>query len=345
MPTNRSALVLALAGASSGCLAQTQIVDLTYDAPTLDRWNYPFNGSPGTRLSASTFGAVLLDGFDDHDAQFVLGFETDADVATGLDTTQYQVLEATVTITNTNGGVFRYDSTYDTYDTYQFLDDSLDPDPGRPVHLWALGYRNGYDQTTWDEYSTFGGTPSVEPTQESRHAFAAYFPTEGSMPVDISNNLKQQFDPTPMAIAHTDAVAPGELVPADTEFRFDVDLCQPGVKHYLAQGLSLGEVRFAVTSLHDANGGKGGGTGDVLYPFWYTRENPVAQILGLTSTLHLRVRVGSPGDYNADGVFNFFDVSAFLGDFTAGSLDADLNGDCSLNFFDVSAFLTAFSAG
>ena len=90
-------------------LAQTQLFELSYDAPSLDRWNYPFNGSPGSRLSASTFGAVELDGFDDHDAQLVLGFATSSDVPTGLDGLEYQVLSARVTITNTNGDVFRYE--------------------------------------------------------------------------------------------------------------------------------------------------------------------------------------------------------------------------------------------
>lgn len=45
------------------------------------------------------------------------------------------------------------------------------------------------------------------------------------------------------------------------------------------------------------------------------------------------------------GDLNFFDVSAFLGLFTAGDLAADFNDDGLLNFFDVSEFLSAFSAG
>jgi hypothetical protein len=325
--------------------AQSQLVTLDYDIPTLDRWNYPFNGSPGTRLSASTFGAVELFGFDDHDAQFVLGFATDADVSTGLDINEYQVLSATVTITNTNGDEFRYDPTYDTHDTYLFLDDTLDLDDGRPVHLWGVGYRNDFDVFTWNELSPFGGVASVDPTQEMRHMFAAYFPFEGSGPVDISNNLKQEFDATPMAIGQTDAVLPGEFVPSESTFTFEVDLCQPGIRAYLAQGLSDGEVRFSVTSLHAANGGDGGGTGEIAYPFWYTKENPIAAIFNLAPTLDLVVRVGSAGDFNSDGSFDFFDVSAFLTAFNAGDNSADLNNDCQLNFFDVSAFLTAYAEG
>jgi len=50
-------------------------------------------------------------------------------------------------------------------------------------------------------------------------------------------------------------------------------------------------------------------------------------------------------DFTGDGELNFFDVSAFLGAFSAAQPDGDFNGDGSYNFFDVSAFLAAFSAG
>ncbi|MHA7812493.1 MAG: GC-type dockerin domain-anchored protein [Phycisphaerales bacterium] len=336
---------LALMIVASAAVAQSETITVEYDMPSLDRWNYPFNGSPGTRLSASTFGAVELEGFDDHDAQFIVGFETLADVMSGLDASEYQVLSARVTITNSNGDEFRYDPTYDTHDTYLFLDDSLDTDDGRPVHMWAIGYRDEQSQSTWGEYSAFGGIADVDPAQGSRYAHAAFFPFEGSEAVDVSNNLKEEFDATPMAIAKTDAALPGGFVPADSDFYFDVDLCQPGVRGYLAEGLSLGEVRFAITSLHAANGGDGGGTGDITYPFWYTKENPIASIFGYAPRLELTVRVGSAGDFNSDGEFNFFDVSEFLSAFNAGDISADLNGDCQFNFFDVSEFLTAYNAG
>lgn len=40
---------------------------------------------------------------------------------------------------------------------------------------------------------------------------------------------------------------------------------------------------------------------------------------------------------------DFFDVSAFLNEFNAGSNAADINGDGILNFFDVSGFITEYS--
>jgi hypothetical protein len=54
------------------------------------------------------------------------------------------------------------------------------------------------------------------------------------------------------------------------------------------------------------------------------------------------IDVCNPADLNGDGELNFFDVSLFLTDFSAGG---DYNGDGSTNFFDVSAFLTDFNAG
>ncbi len=52
-----------------------------------------------------------------------------------------------------------------------------------------------------------------------------------------------------------------------------------------------------------------------------------------------------PADLNADGVLNFFDVSAFLVAFTSQSPPADLNGDGLYNFFDISAYLVSFHNG
>ncbi len=50
-------------------------------------------------------------------------------------------------------------------------------------------------------------------------------------------------------------------------------------------------------------------------------------------------------DINADGVLDFFDISAFLGSYSTSDPNADFNQDGVLDFFDVSAFLSAFGAG
>jgi len=53
---------------------------------------------------------------------------------------------------------------------------------------------------------------------------------------------------------------------------------------------------------------------------------------------------GCPADVNGDGVLNFFDVLAYLENFSSGHPSADLNGDDELNFFDVLLFLEVFSS-
>lgn len=45
------------------------------------------------------------------------------------------------------------------------------------------------------------------------------------------------------------------------------------------------------------------------------------------------------------GVFNFFDVAAFIDLFNAGDPAADFDGNGSINFFDLDAFLDLFNAG
>lgn len=50
-------------------------------------------------------------------------------------------------------------------------------------------------------------------------------------------------------------------------------------------------------------------------------------------------------DLNADGVLNFFDISAFLQAFGENDPIADFTNDGLFNFFDISAFLQAFAAG
>jgi len=50
-------------------------------------------------------------------------------------------------------------------------------------------------------------------------------------------------------------------------------------------------------------------------------------------------------DWNGDGVLDFFDILAFLSDFSSGNPSADINGDGALDFFDILQFLSLFSAG
>lgn len=52
-----------------------------------------------------------------------------------------------------------------------------------------------------------------------------------------------------------------------------------------------------------------------------------------------------PADLTGDGVVDFFDVSAFLGAYSAMDPAADFDGNGVIDFFDVAVFISAFSAG
>lgn len=51
------------------------------------------------------------------------------------------------------------------------------------------------------------------------------------------------------------------------------------------------------------------------------------------------------GDFNADGVIDFFDYLDFVSAFSSGGIGADFNQDGSVDFFDYLDFVGAFSAG
>jgi len=83
-------------------------------------------------------------------------------------------------------------------------------------------------------------------------------------------------------------------------------------------------------------GGVGGGDGFI--------RSAVAQV-DLFCTESIPCSVVCAADFTGNGLSDFFDVSAFLGAFSAQNAAADINGDGSFNFLDVSAFLAAFAAG
>lgn len=328
--------------------ASAQVIEASFDEPTGDRWMYPFNGTPGTRLFASTFSAAEAGpGFDDRDAQFVLLFDTSGQITPGLDASEYRIISARVTAVIDNDEQFRYDPTPDSYVTQLFDTDPSyvpDTDPGRAITIFGTGYRAGWDVFTWTETTTFGSVAEVDPAQGMRTIFAANFDSQGTAH-DVSNNVKQRFDPTPLGVGMTDTVAPGDLVPEGTVFTFELDRCESGGLGFLQRSLRDGSLNLSISSMHLATGGKGGGTGDVTYPFFKTKDDIVALLSDEVPTLELVVRVGSPGNYDGQGGVDFSDVLAFLSDFGANDPAADLAPPCGLDFSDVLVFLQAFAEG
>jgi hypothetical protein len=111
------------------------------------------------------------------------------------------------------------------------------------------------------------------------------------------------------------------------------------------------EDRFAIFAPPDTNG-------DVLYAFgsWFggleCSSAPLPDGPGYTPAAMFEHRLFGPtgthidcGDFNQDGVLNFFDVSLFIQLFQNQDPLADMNNDGQWDFFDVSQFVQEFSAG
>lgn len=290
-----SALLATLLVLSLAAPASAEIVNRSAD---FDRWNYPFNGTPGTRTSSPVFGAVGEESFDDFDGQFLIGFNTaTAGVPTSLPAGKsLKINSVTVTATHTAGS-FIYDSTADAYTSYLDPSDpnyTADTDSGRPLELWGAGVRNGYTSlgfgatvpggSVFEEGDIFGfGDPT---TTGIRNAFA-YDPNFG----DVSNLIKNEyFSASPWAVGTTDSVAPGAAVlqgvpgkSAGSTFSFDLDLSRPEVLGYVLDGIADGGLFFTIASLYET---EQGGSGN---PNFFTRDSFDPAKIAPTITINFEV--------------------------------------------------------
>src|SRR5262249_43638404 len=159
--------------------------------------------------TASTFGAIGLSGFDDRDGQFLIGYDTGAQVPAHLGTDHYRVLSARLTARIAADQVFLYDPTFDALGTYLPENDPrfvTHSDSGRPIEPSGVGFRNGWPLLTFQETSPFGGTPLVQPAEGARNNFAANFDSAG-VATDVSRNVRLGFEVSPFAIGTTTQVA------------------------------------------------------------------------------------------------------------------------------------------
>ena len=75
-------------------------------------------------------------------------------------------------------------------------------------------------------------------------------------------------------------------------------------------------------------------------------DPPIGQVFRvLTNPSETYLILTCDADLTGDGGIDFFDVSIFLGYFSAQDVRGDLNGDGVFNFFDVSTFLQIFGQG
>jgi len=279
----RTALLVLAPAMIAGSAMATDII-ASYDAPTFDRWNYPFAPSSGDRDRASTFGALNLappfeNSFDDRDAQFLTSFITAGDVAPGLGSSNYVIKSATFTAT-LSGGDFIYDGTHDDLASYD--GSGVDTDAGRPVELFGTGFRNGLNAFAYGEDFAFS---FADPTQEGvRNAYATDY--DGGAARDVSNNVRDGFEVMPFAVGQIVGAAQGDTIDGSQNqlVEFTLDLSNPNVVAYLQDSLNSGIVSLSLSSLAPASQ-----MGPQLFPEFFTKDGGL--IANPAPTLELSVEI------------------------------------------------------
>jgi hypothetical protein len=318
--------ILLLASATGRVAAQS--VALNDANPAIERWMYPFNVSPCDRVAGSTFGSFGDDtGVDTRHAQQLVGWNTAALITTNRGPANYLIKSCRVTITINRGNLFAYDPIQDDYRTYfdtnhaEYLPDA---DVGRPMELFGVGFRNGFDAASFDNCSAFGSNAAGE-----RNAYAAGWATNGAL-VDVGNNVGKtnvafpSFEVWPFAIGQTTNVTSGELVPAAAKITFDLNLSDPFVVTYLQRALDTGRLRLMLSSLHVTDGQ----FGQPAYPDFATH---FSEVLIDPTRLELDATVVRELDTDTDGLPDDWEQFYFtnLTQTATGDFDGDGANDQS----------------
>ncbi|MBT5382043.1 MAG: hypothetical protein HOL13_04300 [Phycisphaerae bacterium] len=284
-------------------------VDIERTSPDFDRWNYGFNTDPGARGVGSTFSAYGSGyPFDDRDGEVLLGFITGTEIEVGYPAHAYSVLYCTVELSISSADI-PYDPSTDLWGTYVPGGPS-DGDVGRPTQLSGVDFRNGWTAWSFGEDGSFGDAMA----SGVRNCFPVDFDQFGELR-DISNNLTDEFEPNYWSVGVAEGVQPGDLIPAYTTLRFEVDVDHPDVQCYLRNGFSEGLIEFMVTSLHPAS--EPGSGGDNNYPDWVMKENVlvdlgVAAAASVQMSVELNLPSGVSGDVTSDGQVDVEDLLATL---------------------------------
>ena len=322
-----------------------------WSRPDLDQWLYPSNATPGSRIMGPTFGALGGPGGAMDPARrgaTVLGFNTSVAIETGLAPHRYGINSLRIGLTNAPGnGEIVYDDTYDL--VADLLGDT--DDPGRPIELFGIGFRDNYT----DPYERLGFGPIDYASPEFEEGTSLYSSDTGAYDLfplgddgygnltDVYNSptggyradredLVPAWDTIPWAIGVVNGVAPGATVPYDSEYTFEVDLSLPNVLEHLQQSIADGGIGFFVSSLHQP----AGHTGTVAYPQWYLKEHP----RGTAATMVMDISILPErllGDFDGSQSLDPNDINLLTNAIASGSEDLmfDVNGDLEVNSVDL----------
>lgn len=328
----RTTTCIAIALAATLPVVPTALAQSTngyWTTPTLDRWMYPFNTSPGSRPVISVFGSDRNDPsmFDSRDGQFIVGWSTGDQIPTGPATASATLHAAMIEVEFANDLVVQYDPTQDPWQIFAptaSADWQADSDPGQSIELYGVGFRNGFTAATFQEFSPFApsGTNILSPGVRS--AYAMSFNGAGQ-PIDISNHPRERFDPQAFAVGTCATLQPGDFIPAGTRMRFELDVGDPNIRQYVLDGLAAGKLLFTISSLSFVV--QQGGS----FPAFYAKENALVT-LGAATAAQLQVIVTiappcAPADLDCDQRVDGADLGLLLSNWGgAGSGDVDDSG-------------------
>lgn len=361
--------------------AQAQFSTLTWPAADLATRTYPFTQQTDGPGVNSLFGFYnvpeFIGGFDNRDAQIQLGFDTaTAGITPGQPLDWYFVNSLTVTLTvESLVGTPAYDPTPDPPSTFPIVANpsAIDPDAGRAVTLFGMGFRGGYtgleftpgcDQPFWGPCSStvftctrvFDGVPiDVDVTCPElygpdafgngiRYVYPIDFEPGTGAPRDVSNNLDEPnagagaFMPVHFAAGQIPGKTPGTALVAGDTYTFQIDLTDPDIKNYIRQSLRDGQLGLVATSLMPASQTDTGGTGSFArFALRSTSANP--------PTMSITYEVRCPGDWNGDNTTAVGDILDYLADWAANDPRADVSCDGVIAVGDILDFLSAWSSG
>ena len=271
-------------------------------------------------------------GTDSRLSQFLVGWDTAQAVPTNRPVSHYLISSLGVKVVVANGNNTPYDPTHDALETYFSTNHSAwvpDADPGRPVELFGIGFRNGYSLIDFEQCSDFGSTGPG-----TANAFAVSWTSNG-LPVDVGSNVgktNEQFTPFetwPFAVGQTTNTTPGGILPTAAILSFELNLRDPFVIGYLQRSLQSGRLDLMVSSLHQVSGQFGAEP----YPSLATRFN--AALFDPPTTLEMDVTVVRDIDTDSDGLMDDWE-QFYFGSLT-NAADGDWDGDLLVNLSEQEA--------
>ena len=328
---------LAYANEFSGCI-ETQA----------DRWMYPFNATPGTRPGGSVFGYLPYPAetsFDNRDGQMIVAFDTTGLVPAGEGAENYEIDQLQLQMTLKGELSSPIDLTVDEWNTYlpaTAKDWEPDEDAGRPIELYAAGFRYDYTRVNWQEDDPFSDQGAFGTNHRS--VFSAGIAEDGQL-FEVSSNFNDGYTSQPLAIGSFADYAEGDIAPEGAVAIFNIDLSAPEVRGWVGESLNEGRIVFAVTSLVPASQGDG-----VLTQF-YLKENPLVEAgVRDAGVLCLGGRISEgcsiPADFDGDCDVDGGDLGLLLSLWGTcpAPCAADLNNDGFVNGADLGQMLSSWGS-